>query len=123
MDANKLDELADRVERLTGPDREVDAAIMRLFTNSVESYDGDFWYGPHGTIGEPVPAYTASIDAALTLVPEGWAWMAGCAAGEGFFASLAIMDEECRAPEVDVTASTSALALTAACLRAIAKGN
>jgi hypothetical protein len=65
-------ELAARVEALTGPDREVDADIMSLFTHSVSSDDGDWWCGPHDASPIRVPEFTASLDAAMTLVPEKW---------------------------------------------------
>lgn len=57
-----LDELAERVEKLTGPDRSIDWTIH--LRNGLE---GVGMYGDH-------PSYTASIDAAMTLVPEGCAW-------------------------------------------------
>ncbi len=136
MDANKLDELADRVERLTGPDREVDHEIALAFkapdwrklkpwkrTNGWAKPDNalDAWAVLfYDTGGNPYPVehYTKSLDAAMTLVPE------------GLKKSLLI--------NIDVVtqvhlyrhgvagrgdAATPALALTAACLRALAKGN
>lgn len=54
MPKTEILKLADRVEALDGPDREVDRLIMSAM----------------GWIGA-TPAFTASIDAALTLVPEG----------------------------------------------------
>lgn len=60
--------------------------------------------------------------AALMLVPEGWAWMAGCAAGETFFATLSPTDESgIEADMIDTNAATPALALCAAALRARAQ--
>ena len=70
-----------------------------------------------------IPKLTASLDAALTLVPEGWAWMVGADMGEGFFASL-MVTEESGLPrgEVDLHGvATPALALTSAALRARAR--
>lgn len=63
-DSQKLLELAERVEKAEGPDRELDEAIACLFAKS------------HPVFGKPVAmvyakTYTASLDAALTLVPEG----------------------------------------------------
>mgnify|MGYP003532425894 FL=1 len=99
--------LALRCEKAEGPDRELDAAIMRLFANSVESDDGDWWYGPHDEMPRKVPAFTASLDAALTLVPEECGWMVmGCAAKVG------------RQPS---RGATPALALASAALRARAE--
>lgn len=67
-------ELASRVEALTGPDREVDAEIARL-TNSQGSYLADClgWDDVGHAIMRAGPLhYTHSLDAAMTLVPDGW---------------------------------------------------
>jgi hypothetical protein len=55
---DKLIELAERCEAATGPDREIDTLI---------GYAVDL-----PTEDAQLPRYTASLDAALTLVPEGW---------------------------------------------------
>ena len=61
--------LSDRVEALAGPDREVDGCIWYAAVEKPragEKLDRDMinrW-----------PTYTSSLDAAMTLVPEGWAW-------------------------------------------------
>jgi hypothetical protein len=52
-----MQELIERLEKATGPDLDLDHAIAR----ATRPFDG------HGVLG-----YTSSIDAALTLVPEGW---------------------------------------------------
>ena len=58
-------ELIARLEAATGPDRELDAAIaVQVGINP--DYQGDGRYG--------CPKFSASLDAALTLVPEGWEW-------------------------------------------------
>lgn len=124
---NDLLELAERCEKATGPDREIDGDIAaalslqpewatvrssrqpELFSDTGPGLRARTWVAPK---------FTASLDAALSLAPEGWAWMHGCAPGEAFFASLAVMDDDLRAPEVDVTAATAPLALCAAALRA-----
>ena len=72
---------------------------------------------------QTVPAFTSSLDYAVTLVPNGWAWMAGCAPDEGFFATLSLTDEAIAAGAsdkdmIDTIAATPALALCAAALRA-----
>lgn len=72
MADNDLIALAERCEAATGSDRELDAAIAGLFTHDVESDDGDFWWGPFDAAPTRVPDFTASLDAALSLVPEGW---------------------------------------------------
>lgn len=68
-DAATLLALAERVEKLTGPDRGVDEMIAREVLN---------WKPPAGTGAISIftfPDFTASLDAAMTLVPEGW-WVA-----------------------------------------------
>lgn len=98
--------LIERVERATGPDRELDAEIGALVMKNgcIREADGrQFQIQPHPR------RYTASLDAAVSLVPEGWAW---CVHDVGI-ASLM------RAPRVvKATAATPALALCAAALRA-----
>jgi hypothetical protein len=99
--------LAERVEALSGPDREVDRAI-------VESVRGKPKLGfQHGRIDH----YTASLDAAMSLVPDGYDWIVGHTnAGLTVYA-------ECGGTGGDFTrfAATPALALTAAALRARAE--
>jgi hypothetical protein len=51
--------LAERVEQATGPDRDLDRDIAAV----ILSYD---------RADTLLPLYTASLDAAMTLVPEGW---------------------------------------------------
>ena len=70
MDREKLIALAERVEAASGPDRELDAKIASLFSNDVESDDGDFWWGPHDQIPQRVPDFTTSLDAAMMLLPD-----------------------------------------------------
>ena len=65
-----MSDLIKRVESATGPDRELDEAIERA--------TGNYTAFAHYTLGdddfdEYVPTrYSASIDAAMTLVPEGF---------------------------------------------------
>lgn len=79
--------LAERCEKALGPDRQLDAEIARAigfgsvryvsmeatdYNNTVHSWiawKSDKEVGPW----EYLKAYTTSLDAALTLVPEGWA--------------------------------------------------
>jgi hypothetical protein len=61
----------------TGPGRELDARIAVL--EGAEIHDGDWMLvtsfdGRPKSAVVPVPDYTGSIDAALTLVPEGLQW-------------------------------------------------
>ena len=94
--------LAARCEAATGPDRELDLAIHRAVGRAEEmnriidsgrrgldGEEGRAWDIQRGALiyevrntngvcwangGIPLPAYTASLDAAMTLVPEGW-WL------------------------------------------------
>lgn len=124
--------LAERVEALTGPDREVDAEIA-LTLSIVRERDGDLFYGHRnysvmvierhyddreGDAPE-LPHYTTSIDAAMTLVPEGCLWTMDSFNGPKWSAGV------WRVPgrgwvylSKNLRAATPALALTAAALRA-----
>jgi hypothetical protein len=133
-------ELAERVERLTGPDRELDVQICIAALGYVEkpnapkgwrSFENNGWHvdfregGPDWSAGDPwnahfgIPPFTASLDAAMTLVPEGWGriefgrYEGGC---DGYWAQITPLDHP-RIVESERCA-TPALALTAACLRA-----
>lgn len=64
--------LLSRLAQAKGPDRELAAAVMRALGHRVESDDGDFWYGPHDQPPQRVPDLLASLDAVLSLLPEGW---------------------------------------------------
>lgn len=63
-----LNALAARVESLEGPDREVDEAILR----SVGGFTPTGLPTWRGGLGWPM--FTQSLDAAMSLVPEGWHW-------------------------------------------------
>lgn len=63
-------DLIERLEKATGPDRELDLVIAKRFNTyrlntSYMGPDDPDWT-------EHFPEYTASIDAALTLVPDGF---------------------------------------------------
>lgn len=140
-----LEELACRVEGLTGPDREVDADIWASINGGyIEEalYGPVVWINDKGWVKHKValgdgiwrerellgradtaPAYTASLDAAMTLVKEDAFWRVGHD-GEGPDPSLlkAIISVA-KEGEVAITfktalADTAPLALTAAALRA-----
>lgn len=123
MTPEELNALADRVERLEGADREVDLEIARiqrvvcLRRNADDTANEEFthWH------------YTASIDAAMTLVPDGWWWKVG----ECSISSDATVGPDiAHCPKdmlielddgIDVVIeppTSTAIALTAACLRA-----
>lgn len=141
--------LAERVERLDGADREVDLKIHqhgcgKTFRWSVfggafpdqreiavevlpEPFASDHYWFKRAEIIK-IPAYTASLDAAMGLVPEGWNSAAGQKADHGWayinnrqphFIGVGTR----RNPEriwIECNAETPAIALTAAALRAIA---
>lgn len=66
---------------------------------------------PDGSRGTAL-RYTTSLDAALSLVPEGWEW---CLTWEGGIASVDIGDPMLR---MEYAAATPALAMCAAALKA-----
>ena len=71
---DSLEQLAQRVEALTGPCRETDALVEASLgivpDGSVRCKGG--WIIDGSAVASP--KYTASLDAAMTLVPEGWSW-------------------------------------------------
>jgi hypothetical protein len=101
-------ELAERCEKATGPDRRLDFGILKATCTERE----ECLY----VNGKPEPRYTASLDAAMTLVPEGRGliykrhgiknvWRVQILSGDGN-------------TFIDGDAATPALALCAAALRA-----
>lgn len=98
-----MNDLIERIEAASKGSRALDWEI-----HVHDGIDGKGMYGPH-------PRYSFSIDAALTLVPEGWTWMLDTMEGR---------NEACvhgNGPVPDsayVTAATPALALCAAALKA-----
>jgi hypothetical protein len=76
-------DIIERLESASGPDRELDIAILKA--TDANGYliedDGtilvecDMGEGPGWfNIGYEVPTFTAAIDAALTLVPDEYCW-------------------------------------------------
>ena len=154
--ADTLEDLAARCESATGPDRELDIAIYEACVGcfhdpvlqSVEIEPGEFELIPvcRKCKKEGAQAifklFSRSLDAAMTLVPEGWRWIMREACPDknnpdenGFFARLETRDFEIvtwgkgndwitdvvSGQDVHCWAATPALALCAAALRAIAK--
>ena len=116
--------LADRVEAATGPDREMDAEIA--FAVGWRKSRGEWWKPPGGEWGLVLPTFTASLDAALSLVPEGWRWSVDFTQRAPYQdcgrADLYAPGSGYKPADVqDVYAATPALALTAAALRALAQ--
>lgn len=94
----------------TGADRAIDVAIELALEGSGYDYPADNWV-------KDAARYTASLDAAMSLVPSGWR--------PTISQHLAPLPHwavrlDCWNEQVRVKAATPALALTAAALRAIA---
>lgn len=122
--------LADRCEQASGPDRELDVAIARaLGWKPLYRDDYSKWWPPaavadarerkrsilhHPT--QPLPMFTASLDAAVTLVPDGWAVeLVQALSGSPWHATL--RGGSALVPIIGATASKPALSLCAAALR------
>jgi len=105
----RLRELAERCEQATGPDRELDAAIFNWMRDNAGLVPS------RSHLAYPFYAFTESLDAAMTLVPEGYGWwLYRYETPQGSQASVAI-------PEEALTrcySKTPALALCATALRA-----
>lgn len=114
MDKDKLRALAERCERAEGPNRELDAAIAvangALRVHLVDGHATAFY----ANAASPLPFYTASLDAAMSLVPEGWFWRVDQGRNAGG-ACFKIDGHE----QIFTLAATPALALIAAALRAL----
>jgi hypothetical protein len=130
-------ELADRCEKATGPDRELDCEIVvavgggeivwKQANYTMEAYPAHRVPSANhlgGFANEPVPAFSASLDAAMQLVPEGYVWGAGSWGNpdtEGPWAWCATKQDS-KDNDLDYgKATTPALALCAAALRAQAQ--
>jgi hypothetical protein len=70
-----LTSLIERVEKASGPDRELDVAVdLALFPD--HRISGDHILDRMG-FGKPIPHYTASLDAVMALMPDGHGWLVG----------------------------------------------
>lgn len=78
-------ELIERLECATSPDRELDEAIAAAIVGATPQKQAggrtSYYRGNMGVSIHPIHLYTASIDAALTLVPRGVYWRIGTANG------------------------------------------
>lgn len=128
-------DLARRCEEATGPDRDLDKPIGVAVNDGSYLWTPDWWSGgpdeflrwpdePSGEAKyETLPYYTASLDAALTLVPAGWMVTLGDNGGGiagHMFITGCYVDLTDGALTERGHAKTRPLALTAAALRAIA---
>ena len=125
-----LPALIARLEAATGPSRELDCEIAEQAGWAEVGYRPKFvspiGFPPHGKSVRCVPRYTASLDAALTLVPEDWK-MQGQIAWPGYDDGKFINDVRVElhhvvssggGPMVTALAKTIAIAICLAALKA-----
>lgn len=119
-----LPALAERVRNAAGADRGLDEAIYRALGYWWDSAEAEWCApdSPRAAEGAEPPLFTASLDAALTLVPDGRTWYVQ--SNPGLKAHWGIV-HHARPPSVfggEVSkAATPALALCAAALLALAE--
>lgn len=117
-DRDALLALADRVEALAGPDREVDAIIQRALGDDTTGH----WFADRNgawVTDALAPIYTASLDAAMTLAPNAYRVRLG-RLEDGRGSAWVYPPTAGPADEWARLAATPALALCAASLRALA---
>lgn len=117
--------LAERVERAEGPSLVLDRDVALAIYPGAKPVPGvdariSVWDG-NGLTQRTVKPYTASLDAAMSLVPEDW--HLSLSMGRINIVTLTEDSDDPVAPArvFEASASTPALALTAASLRAIAE--
>lgn len=128
--------LAERVEKLTGPDREVDGLIACAIFKTVMTDDdliylspicksdecapGTYWLVQRsGRSLQTAPSYTASLDAAMTLVPDGFKWRCGYSRHVPHNAEVVDYNSH-KGTFIGESDSNRACALTAAAIRSLA---
>lgn len=119
--------LIDKLSALTGPDRECDSLIFKaLFPErdwvTFEENGVDIWWSrcPHDSCAfDGPPAYTASIDAAMTLLAPNTLYAIG-SMEDGPFTRLCwpMPDGSYSGGYVEASAATPAIALCVASLKA-----
>jgi hypothetical protein len=119
-----LSELIERIEAASGPcvglDADIEHATGRWSDHHFEAWVrwqecGEAMNPPMSSVPASPNRYTASLDAAITLVPEGWNWLISKESNELALASIAAANS---AVETMTTAATPALALCGAALKA-----
>ncbi len=115
--------LVERVEAASGPDRELDCLIENALGLAKFERDPRVNFGDADYTRAPYKHYTASLDAAMTLVPEGWGFAVHTADDRARTARAVCWTEGNRAVRSPKTSddgpiATPALALCAAALRA-----
>lgn len=132
-------DLIAKLEAAEGPSRELDAEIVRQSTANCVGVErgpigGDaqhyeewlFRFDPPRSWVDSwlhVPRYTSSLDAALTLVPEGWMvelWLAQPTETQQWHSNAVVYYERRRASRGE--GATPAIALSIAALRARGEG-
>lgn len=134
-----LNELLERVKAATGPDREIDVALLHLWDpdhEALRSYDERYqielrdgvfsvWKTDGGySASVPFPRFTASIDAALALVGRvlpGWNVQFGTLKSGGARARVALDWPEVAPLDECYDAPTAPLAILAALLLSLTK--
>ena len=112
------EKLSERVEKVGEGSRELDAEIA---TELFLPWDYAADWGSRGHDKPTAYPYTTSLDAARTLVPDGWSWslgeMRGISKWRGWMNDHNTPDG-LAVVHVDADAATPALALCAAALKA-----
>lgn len=132
-----LIELAERAKKATGPDRELDRDIADAFglgpppdwsQNPRKQHKGCInldcgsWISPEGNIIWHTPFYTASIDAALSLLKKRWSIrILSADDGAGWLAD--VWQDDTPDGMFASRCATPALALVAAICHALAEEN
>lgn len=122
MSAASLLALAERCEQAAGPDRGLDAEIARAVGHIPRSadYEGTIKTGDmawSNGCGYEIPAYSASLDAAIALIPPGGDWRRLISDAMAVYSRNPYGQV---AKRYDGFAKEPPLAMCAACLRAIA---
>jgi hypothetical protein len=76
MGVSDMLNLAERCEKADGPDRDLDYLIADAIGHGQLRADTLYAWGKAGSTNEPIAAlpYTASINSAISVVPEGYDW-------------------------------------------------
>jgi hypothetical protein len=124
-----MKDLIERLEKATGPDRDLDDRIAIASgykvacVGNAAATDIGFIY-PDGSRHWGAPRFTESLDAALTLVPEGMAWTLGQNVHHRYWqATVNNLDEDGRPQAVGYSGlqgnRTAPIALCIAALKAL----
>lgn len=114
--------LSQRIASMTGPDRAVDAEVAVALGLLEPEWAaecvawGDQELHPECPAHGALPRFTASLDAAMSVVPERWNWAVAVSMDEGFMAGLQRGDPFFE--HHDACAATPALALLSAAMQA-----